>query len=95
MSGCPTGLDDTVTTIKMSNNILHMIQDGLRHIYSLREDTNATRADVLDDLEQRLIHLMSLIVTTPCVDNFLLPINHFDQNDVFLNKDSVVEDESR
>jgi len=38
--------------------------------------------------------LMSRIVTTPTVDNFLLPINNFDQNDVFLNKDSIVDNKS-
>jgi hypothetical protein len=71
--------------------ILQMIQDGLLHIHNLRLDGNATRDDVLGDMEQRFIKLMSRIVTTPNVENFLLPINSFDQNDVFLSKDATVE----
>jgi hypothetical protein len=67
-----------------------MIQGSLSHIHSLRLDKTATRDDVLGDLEQRFVRLMGLIVTTPTVDNFALPINNFDQNDVFLNKESTV-----
>jgi hypothetical protein len=48
-------------------------------------DTTAKREDILDDLEQRMVHMMHRIVSTPTVDNFVLPINSFDQNDVFLN----------
>jgi hypothetical protein len=78
----------------MSGNILQMIQDGLTHIHRLRLDPHATREDVLGDMEQRFTRLMSRIVTTPTVDNFLLPINAFDQNDVFLNKDAIVDNRS-
>jgi hypothetical protein len=76
------------------SNMLQMIQDGLVHIHNLKLDPHATRDDVLGDMEQRFTKLMSRIVTTPNVDNFLLPINHFDQNDVFLNKDSIVDNKS-
>ena len=78
----------------MNGNLLQMIQDGLTHIHSLRLDPHATREDILGDMEQRFTRLMSRIVTTPTVDNFLLPINDFDQNDVFLNKDSIVDNKS-
>jgi hypothetical protein len=74
----------------MTRNILQMLRDGLSHIHMLRLDTNATREDVLGDLEQRFVQLMGLIVTTPTVQNFTLPIDNFDQNDVFLNKESTV-----
>ena len=74
--------------------MLHMIQDGLTHIHRLRLDPHATRDDVLGDMEKRFTRLMSRIVTTPTIDNFLLPINDFDQNDVFLKKHSIVEDRS-
>jgi hypothetical protein len=78
----------------MNGNLLQMIQDGLTHIHRLRLDPHATREDILGDMEQRFTRLMSRIVTTPTVDNFLLPINDFDQNDVFLNKDSIVDNKS-
>jgi hypothetical protein len=78
----------------MAGNILQLIQDSLQHIYVLRQDKNATREDVIADLEQRFVQLMHHIVATPTVDNFLLPIDNFDQNDVFLNKDSTVSNGS-
>ena len=76
------------------SNMLQMIQDGLVHIHNLRLDPHTKPEDILGDMEQRFIKLMSRIVTTPNVDNFLLPIHSFDQNDVFLNKDSIVENKS-
>jgi hypothetical protein len=67
------------------SNIIQQLQGGLLLIQQLRVDTTAKREDILDDLEQRMVHMMHRIVATPTVDNFVLPINSFDQNDVFLN----------
>jgi hypothetical protein len=44
-------------------------------------------------MEQRVIQLMQCVVSTPSVCNFVLPIDDFDHNDVFLRPDTVVMSE--
>lgn len=77
----------------MPMNLLQLLQETQTHIYRLRLDKNATRDDIIDDMEHRVIQLMQCVVSTPSVHNFVLPIDDFDHNDVFLRPDSVVMSE--
>jgi hypothetical protein len=74
-------------------NLLQLLQATQTHIYKLRLDRNTTREDIIDDMEQRVIQLMQCVVSTPSVCNFVLPIDDFDHNDVFLRPDTVVMSE--
>jgi hypothetical protein len=77
----------------MPRNLLQLLQETQTCLYKLRLDTHATRTDVIDDMEQRVIELMQCVVSTPSVYNFVLPIDDFDHNDVFLRPDTVVASE--
>ena len=59
----------------------------------LRSETSATRTDILDDMETHLVDILHCIVNTPTVHNYVLPIDQFDQNDVFLRKDTAISPE--
>lgn len=77
----------------MSRNLIQLLNDTQDHIHMLRNDPNATRADILDDLEMYLVNMQHCIVTTPTVNNYVLPIDNFDHNDVFLRKDIAIASE--
>jgi hypothetical protein len=59
----------------------------------LRTNSNATRADILDDMEMYMVNILHCVVTTPTVNNYVLPIDQFDHNDVFLKKDNAIASE--
>ena len=76
--------------IEMSLNLLQLLQQSQAHMNMLRLDTNATKTDTLDDIEQRLVKLIHCVISTPTVLNFNLPISTYDQNDVFLRQEAFV-----
>lgn len=59
----------------------------------LRNDQNATKDDILGDMETRLVEVYHRIVTTPSVFNYVLPIDEYDNNDVFLRQNAYVASE--
>jgi hypothetical protein len=67
-----------------------MLNDAQNLIYVLRSDPNVSKVDILDDLELHMVKILHCIVTTPSVTNYVLPIDDYDHNDVFLTKDKPV-----
>jgi hypothetical protein len=76
-----------------TRNLIQMITDTQNHIRMMREDSKVSREDILDDLENRLVQVFHRVVTTPTVTNFVLPIDEFDHNDVFLRADTAIASE--
>jgi hypothetical protein len=77
----------------MSRNLVQLIKDLQNHIQMLRNDQNATKDDILGDMETRLVEVYHRIVTTPSVFNYVLPIDEYDNNDVFLRQNAYVASE--
>jgi hypothetical protein len=69
----------------MNSNLLQLIQDNLNHIEKLRHD-NSSREDILDDLRERQVILIKKMIHTANTANFVLPVNSYDQTDIFLRE---------
>jgi hypothetical protein len=78
---------------KMPLNLIQQLKLTQDHIHMLRTDPNATCVDILDDMETHMVNILHCIVTTPTVHNFVLPIDSFDNNDVFLKKEHAIASE--
>jgi hypothetical protein len=76
-----------------SPNLLKLLQQTQEYMSVLRLDSNASKLDVLDDVESRLVQLIHRVISTPTVNNFVIPIGAYDQNDVFLRQEAVVASE--
>jgi hypothetical protein len=77
----------------MTRNLVQLIKDLQNHIEMLRHDKNATRDDILGDMETRIVEIYHRIVTTPTVYNYVLPIDEYDNNDVFLRQNISIAPE--
>jgi len=77
----------------MPLNLIQHLKNAQDHVHMLRSETSATRTDILDDMETHLVDILHCIVNTPTVHNYVLPIDQFDQNDVFLRKDTAISPE--
>jgi hypothetical protein len=71
-------------TLNMTRNLVQLLKDLQNHIHLLRTDKSASTEDVLGDVENRIVEIYHRIVTTPTVNNYVLPIDEYDNNDVFL-----------
>jgi hypothetical protein len=56
----------------------------------LRLEKSATTEDILGDVENRVVQIYHRIVTTPTVNNYVLPIDEYDNNDVFLKPNTPI-----
>jgi hypothetical protein len=77
----------------MTRNLVQLIKDLQNHIHMLRNDKTATRDDILGDIETRIVEVYHRIVTTPTVYNYVLPIDEYDNNDVFLRQNTSIAPE--
>jgi len=59
----------------------------------MRNDKNITQEDILGDIETRVVEIYHRIVTTPTVNNYVLPIDAYDNNDVFLRQNTSITPE--
>jgi hypothetical protein len=75
----------------MNTNLLQLIQDNINHIEKLRHDETASRVDILDDMRERQILLIKKMIYTANTANYILPINAYDQTDVFLQEGVSVQ----
>ena len=83
----------SVLANKMPRNLIQLLKDTQDHIFMLRSAPGVSREDILDDMESHMVNILHCIVTTPTVANFVLPIDDFDHNDVFLKKDNAIASE--
>ena len=74
----------------MTRNLVQLLTDLQNHIHMLRIDKNATAEDILGDVENRVVEIYHRIVTTPTVNNYVLPIDEYDNNDVFLKPNTPI-----
>jgi hypothetical protein len=74
----------------MTRNLVQLLTDLQNHIHMLRIDKNATTEDILGDVENRVVEIYHRIVTTPTVNNYVLPIDEYDNNDVFLKTNTPI-----
>ena len=70
----------------MYTNLLQLIQDNINHIEKMKHDENVSREDILEDMRERQILLIEKMIYTANTANYILPINAFDQNDIFLQE---------
>ena len=77
----------------MARNLVQLLNDLQNHIHILRTDKNATPEDILGDVEARIVEIYHRIVTTPTVNNYVLPIDVYDNNDVFLRQHTSIAPE--
>ena len=75
----------------MNTNLLQLIQDNLHHIEKMRHDESVSRGDLLDDMRERQILLIKKMVYTANTANYILPINAYDQTDIFLQEGVSVQ----
>jgi hypothetical protein len=75
----------------MNTNLLQLIQDNINHIETMRHDETVSRVDVLDDMRERQILLIKKMIYTANTANYILPINAYDQTDVFLQEGVSVQ----
>jgi len=75
----------------MNTNLLQLIQDNINYIERLRHDETASRVDILDDMRERQILLIKKMIYTANTANYILPINAYDQTDVFLQEGVTVQ----
>jgi hypothetical protein len=75
----------------MNTNLLQLIQDNINHIETMRYDETVSRVDVLDDMRERQILLIKKMIYTANTANYILPINAYDQTDVFLQEGVSVQ----
>jgi hypothetical protein len=57
----------------------------------MRHDDTVSRVDVLDDMRERQILLIKKMIYTANTANYILPINAYDQTDVFLQEGVSVQ----
>ena len=74
----------------MTRNLIQLLTDLQNHIHMLRLEKNATTEDILGDVENRVVQIYHRIVTTPTVNNYVLPIDEYDNNDVFLKPNTPI-----
>jgi len=75
----------------MDTNLLQLIQDNISHIEAMKQDQTVSREDILEDMRERQILLMKKMIYTANTANYILPINAFDQNDIFLQEGVSVQ----
>jgi hypothetical protein len=74
----------------MTRNLIQLLTDLQNHIHMLRLEKSATTEDILGDVENRVVQIYHRIVTTPTVNNYVLPIDEYDNNDVFLKPNTPI-----
>ena len=74
----------------MTRNLIQLLTDLQNHIHMLRLEKSATTEDILVDVENRVVQIYHRIVTTPTVNNYVLPIDEYDNNDVFLKPNTPI-----
>ena len=70
----------------MYTNLLQLIQDNINHIEKMKHDENVSREDILEDMRERQILLIEKMIYMANTANYILPIDAFDQNDIFLQE---------
>ncbi len=77
-------------TLNMTRNLVQLLTDLQNHIHMLRLEKSATAEDILGDVENRVVQIYHRIVTTPTVNNYVLPIDEYANNAVYLKTNTPI-----